>query len=243
MESIDTTSPYAPLDKSKDEMRLLHLHSANSQDEQISCSVESVSLQDTPLYEALSYVWGDESDNTFEILLSGRVKEVRTNLFGGLLTLRRQIRKPRALWIDALCINQENVAERGHQVILMKQIFELATCVLAWFHDFHASLPSKWPKFDHFGGRAGVSTMSHVAKFIRVLPNEELSRQSESAETSSQEAYEEALARWMTAGMQKNWIFFNNSCLIRIGVESGHSSNLSCQLRLQFLPEMNPATG
>lgn len=35
-------------------------------------------------------------------------------------------------WIDALCINQRNVCERGHQISLMRDIYMVAEDVLSW---------------------------------------------------------------------------------------------------------------
>lgn len=40
--------------------------------------------------------------------------------------------RPRALWVDALCVNQANPAERGQQVQRMAGIFRKATRVLFW---------------------------------------------------------------------------------------------------------------
>lgn len=36
------------------------------------------------------------------------------------------------MWIDALCINQEDLDERSHQVLLMKDVFSLAWRVVIW---------------------------------------------------------------------------------------------------------------
>jgi hypothetical protein len=36
------------------------------------------------------------------------------------------------LWIDAICINQEDITERGHQVQLMGRVCSKATRVLVW---------------------------------------------------------------------------------------------------------------
>jgi hypothetical protein len=36
------------------------------------------------------------------------------------------------LWIDAICINQANTAERNHQVNLMRSVYAQASIVLVW---------------------------------------------------------------------------------------------------------------
>jgi len=48
-----------------------------------------------------------------------------------------------ALWVDALCINQENDAEKTVQVMKMNQIYQKAYSVCIWLGlddpDFHSS--------------------------------------------------------------------------------------------------------
>ncbi|KAF2732509.1 HET-domain-containing protein [Polyplosphaeria fusca] len=41
----------------------------------------------------------------------------------------------RTLWIDALCINQDDIVERGHQVRLMREIYSKAQKVSVWLGD------------------------------------------------------------------------------------------------------------
>jgi hypothetical protein len=44
------------------------------------------------------------------------------------------------IWVDAICINQADITERGHQVQLMGQIYPSATVVLAWLGNRHESM-------------------------------------------------------------------------------------------------------
>jgi hypothetical protein len=57
---------------------------------------------------------------------------IRSNLASALRHLRYQY-KPRTLWIDAICINQEDYAERGDAVCHMGTIYKLANRVVVWF--------------------------------------------------------------------------------------------------------------
>lgn len=72
-------------------------------------------------YEAISYVWGsDRKDHT--ILLSGKTHQITTNLSDAL----HQCRLPdqsRALWADSICIDQDRLDEKGHQVYMMGRIY------------------------------------------------------------------------------------------------------------------------
>lgn len=100
----------------------------------IRCDLEVAELQSRP-FEALSYVWGDENDQHV-IDCGGEPLSVRKNLFVAL----RNLRDPevdRTLWIDAICINQKDLQERGRQVSLMGRIYGAARCVLVWLGEPH----------------------------------------------------------------------------------------------------------
>ncbi|KAL8830708.1 MAG: hypothetical protein Q9170_005615 [Blastenia crenularia] len=81
-------------------------------------------------YEALSYVWGDAADRT-PIECDSAVVEVPHTLYTALRHLR-QLDRPRTLWADALCINQEDAEEKSIQVKAMGQIYSKAAQVLMW---------------------------------------------------------------------------------------------------------------
>jgi hypothetical protein len=98
-------------------------------DEPMCCKLEVV-LLDTAVFEALSYVWGDPSADQ-EITISGGKFKVRENVLSALLRFRKTD-EPRGLWIDALCINQEDILERNQQVALMTEIYSRASEVLIW---------------------------------------------------------------------------------------------------------------
>lgn len=57
--------------------------------------------------------------------------EVRQNLATALIYLRHKS-EARVLWIDALCINQEDMEERSSQVARMADIYRLAHRVVVW---------------------------------------------------------------------------------------------------------------
>jgi hypothetical protein len=81
-------------------------------------------------YEALSYTWGGVLISEF-IRIDGKTHAVTGNLFSALRHLR-YLDEDRILWIDALCIDQDNLQERGHQVALMGDIYSRAERVLIW---------------------------------------------------------------------------------------------------------------
>jgi hypothetical protein len=82
-------------------------------------------------YTALSYTWGD-STPLHTILVDGKPLQVRQNLWDFLQQAREsELRK--YLWIDALCIDQEQLDERNHQVWMMGEIYSRAERVIVWF--------------------------------------------------------------------------------------------------------------
>jgi hypothetical protein len=87
----------------------------------ITCTIDTVSLDHSPVYDTLSYVWGDPRVQK-HIQLAGNSFSVINNLW----TVLRRLRLPtasRVLWIDAICINQNDNDEKSHQVAMMGDIY------------------------------------------------------------------------------------------------------------------------
>jgi hypothetical protein len=123
---------YEPLDKDNDEtrsIRLLHLQ-PGSPGEPVNCSLVHQNLYDKPDFEALSYCWGDAA-NPVRINIGEEYIDVTRNLHDALLKLRDK-ENSRTLWIDAICINQDDLAERSQQVTIMKQIYQEARRTVVW---------------------------------------------------------------------------------------------------------------
>lgn len=86
-------------------------------------------------YMALSYVWGRPDYNHMHLIrIDNGCLQVWDNLNTALRTLRSEHRTV-TLWVDALCINQNDVVERGEQVQLMTKIYTGATGVYSWIGD------------------------------------------------------------------------------------------------------------
>jgi len=81
-------------------------------------------------YEALSYVWGEPIFSQVAHTPDGFIP-ITPSLADALQHLRHP-QKPRILWIDPLCINQEDMQERGHQVRSMGRVYASAEGVLVW---------------------------------------------------------------------------------------------------------------
>ena len=81
-------------------------------------------------YEALSYVWGSPHDRT-NIIIDGKILSITVNLSHALRGLAPES-ETRSLWIDAICVNQEDLDERSQQVQLMRKIYERSSSVPIW---------------------------------------------------------------------------------------------------------------
>ncbi len=109
----------------------------SSDDEPLRCTMRVCALDDAPEYEALSYVWGsmhrhlpvsvvvDDDEKTEEALFA------TPQLLMALRRLRRTS-ESRRLWIDQLCIAQDDIGEKGAQIQLMGRIYNRAMRVVVW---------------------------------------------------------------------------------------------------------------
>jgi hypothetical protein len=124
---------YKPLPRGPDSIRLLHLLPHNDKDAQIHCRLVDIRLGDPEQvhpYEALSYFWGDEDDNR-TISINGDILLVRRHLYEALSRLRYN-QHERIIWVDAICINQENEKEKEEQIRFMPRIYNQAKNVIVW---------------------------------------------------------------------------------------------------------------
>ena len=120
-------------------MRLLRIH-AQQDDHIVRCSLESAELLHPPSYAALSYTWGAPTDQAAErgvtykrycpIVCNGEEILVTENLLHFLQRIARY--DIGYWWIDAICINQDDVSERNTQVLLMTKIYSTARAVCVW---------------------------------------------------------------------------------------------------------------
>ncbi|KAL4896928.1 heterokaryon incompatibility protein-domain-containing protein [Aspergillus ambiguus] len=140
MQDVSETVPglilyqYSPLPPGPNNIRMLCLLPDPNNDAPIRCRLFDYSLSEERrgghLYEALSYVWGG-TDNPQTIFIDDQYLTVTANLREALLHLRDSMIE-RAMWIDAICINQGDLKERGEQVQLMAKIYSNAARVIVW---------------------------------------------------------------------------------------------------------------
>ncbi|TAQ87061.1 hypothetical protein B7494_g4609 [Chlorociboria aeruginascens] len=121
-------------------IRVLELQPASSTEAPLEGRISVQQIQAEP-YQALSYVWGDKTpysrihcEDNVDKERKGDV-DLGANLVQALLVFRLADR-PRRIWVDAICINQEDIFERQSQVRLMGHVFSNAKEVLCWLAAF-----------------------------------------------------------------------------------------------------------
>ena len=122
--------PYRSLER-PNAIRLIRIPPALESDQPLRVSIYHTSLDDLPVYAALSYEWKNEKpcrlidcNDSFSIL-------VTSNCYNALKRLRGK-KKTMILWVDAICINQTDTEERNSQVSMMIDIYRSARFTCVW---------------------------------------------------------------------------------------------------------------
>jgi hypothetical protein len=99
----------------------------------VKCELVTFSMAERaalPEYVAVSYRWGTE-DEVLPIEINGHTFTVRRNM---LLFLMQMVLETSRKWffVDAICINQNDAAEKASQVNMMRAVYKNAERVLVW---------------------------------------------------------------------------------------------------------------
>lgn len=117
-----------------DSIRILTVFESDNAEDDIECHLAEKRLCDLKKekegYMAISYARGD-LNFTHEIWLGDQRLLISANLDSALRHLRRQD-VPILLWVDAVCINQEDLVEKSSQVQQMHKIFSAASETIIW---------------------------------------------------------------------------------------------------------------
>jgi hypothetical protein len=134
------TYQHLPLDTATPHIRLLKLLPGH-EDDDIKLELENVQLDNDKLqYDAISYTWGPEQPLQV-VKIANKSLLLRTNIWQFFKHCRRTKITVNKLWVDSICINQEDPAERNSQVRCMTEIFAKAGHVLVWLGKDVSCLP------------------------------------------------------------------------------------------------------
>ena len=128
-----STYKYQPLPEDQKSIRLLKVE--KQQDSIILNLVTCVfdKLSDIPTYHAISYTWGDPA-RSYGLVLRGGLVPITRSVFD-MLPVLLSYGGPNYLWIDSICINQDDVHEKCAQIPFMQTIYFEAELVVAYIGD------------------------------------------------------------------------------------------------------------
>lgn len=115
------------LDTFKRQIRLLQLRKRARRHRTPKFDLHVFDIADAPPCVALSYTWGDPQP-THKIRVNHERFAVRQNLYNILTAYH----VPEYMWIDQICIDQDDMRERSHQVNMMSEIYKDCEYVVVW---------------------------------------------------------------------------------------------------------------
>lgn len=143
----------------------------------IRCEIHHDDLSNHQPYHAVSYTWGPP-EPTVLIQVGGRQLPVRENLFLFLRTIVAA--NPdgiQRLWIDALCIDQNNIEEKNQQVPQMGRIYRGAQSVLIWLGPASGKIDFAFDAFERvrkqFDDMQDGDVLINPTAFINAMPTGE----------------------------------------------------------------------
>lgn len=125
-----------PLDKNQHEIRLIRLQPSATQNGSLRCRLEYASLDANPTYDALSYTWSEDPQAQYPpseltLYVDDTPLRIRANLDSALRHLRSEVDNV-VIWVDAVCINQDDPEEKSWQVDQMRCVYSQAERVHVW---------------------------------------------------------------------------------------------------------------
>lgn len=132
---------YEPLDATLSEIRLVRVSDLVN-DLYLGLETKTVRLEDVDdQYIAISYVWGAELP-AHRVYVNGQILLIRRNIWKFLVHSQLALNiADNWLWIDSICINQNDVPEKNHQVAMMGKIFGCAREVFVWLGPYDGVKP------------------------------------------------------------------------------------------------------
>lgn len=173
---------YTPLPTSR-HIRLLILHSRHPSSP-VECSLIPVLLEYAPRFQAVCYrvcpttpplhkntlltrhfKWGS-TQTDFSVLVDGKLVPVTANGHN-LLRDMSSLLFPRLIWIDSICINQDNPAEKNVQVKLMGELYGRASLVTIWLS---RSPPKQSKEDEHKDNLLAALAVLHIKQLSAMDP-------------------------------------------------------------------------
>jgi hypothetical protein len=126
---------YRPLDREKREVRVIHLLNTTPTPETWAFEMRHIPLESEEWKKTttLSYVWGQYNEEAKHVSIDGMPLRITANLHSAICSIAEHGKLHTSWWwIDAICINQEDIEERGFQVSLMRELYSRAGQTVAY---------------------------------------------------------------------------------------------------------------
>lgn len=131
-----------PLPPGSRSIRLLELCASKANEPSLAGTLRVANLDASPSFASLSYVWGKEREAASSSASSasprhtimcqgGCTLQITANCYEALWHIRKRFRAV-VIWVDSICINQEDEEEKVGQIPLMQDIYSLAEAVYIW---------------------------------------------------------------------------------------------------------------
>ncbi|KAK7403523.1 hypothetical protein QQX98_010701 [Neonectria punicea] len=159
-------SPYRSLERGY--TRVLEIQPSRNLDSPISCKLLDIDAKDPSAeYDALSYTWG-APEFTETITLDGQHTKLVTPTLHSALQRFRHSLNSRRLWVDAVCINQDDDVDKAAQIPLMGNIYRQAACVLVWL-GAEAQQVTSLQELDIIARQKSISWTTEEIKIIQAV--------------------------------------------------------------------------
>lgn len=146
--------PYAYSPLVANSIRLLSLRTTDGS----SSTLKTINLNKAPPYFALSYAWGVQTRDV-PLKVNGQMLSVSSSLADAIRRLQELAVDDSALdnrvqwvWIDKICINQDDLSERSKQVQMMNSIYSQAIRTLIWLGPDCDACSAAWRLIDQIYG-------------------------------------------------------------------------------------------
>ena len=182
--------------------RLLGLEAPDEHGAITSLTLHTFDLNDAPRFYAISYVW--HSPELVVPVTCNHKKLMITNSLASTLEKLVPWSRGTYLWVDGICINQGDIAERNHQVTLMGNIYGRASKVLAHLGD-------NGPTEDDSNDWSAVSLMTLLNRIWLTEPNPSSRSDSEwmkvlAINHDNDAMWESLVSFWMNPWFTRCWI-------------------------------------
>jgi len=110
--------------------RILELQPSTDLSAPLHCNLREIDVATDPFYDALSYTWGGEVLSC-DLIINNSLLKITSNLHDALLRFRL-CAGARKMWVDAVCINQNDDDDKARQIPFMAEIYRSASSVVVW---------------------------------------------------------------------------------------------------------------